>query len=274
MGIEIKVLKNYFQERPEVIMAFLFGSFSKGWGSEESDVDIAVYLKEDGKQIDDIWSEVITIVEREVDLVNLEKVPATLASNILKTGLPLSVKDKNLYWRFYLEKSLEAEDFYYFLKDFWRIYQKSKSLIPEEEARLLERLQFLKSELEEIEELKDLSFKDYQEDKVKRRNIERWAENILNATIDMAKIVLASERRKMPKTYEQALFDFVFFIGIEEKEAKTFSHFSTLRNILAHEYLDILYHRIQDFISRSPDFYQKIFAFLEKYLERGEGEFR
>lgn len=71
----------------------------------------------------------------------------------------------------------------------------------------------------------------------------------------------------MPRTYEQALFDFVFLIGIGEKEAKKFSHFSTLRNILAHEYLDILYHRIQDFISRSPDFYTRIFAFLEKYLE-------
>lgn len=161
MEIEIKLLKNYFQERPEVIMAFLFGSFSKGWESEESDVDIAVYLKENGKQIDDIWSETIAIVEREVDLVNLKESPATLASSILKTGIPLVMKDKNLYWRFYLEKSLEAEDFYYFSKDFWRIYQKSKSLIPEEEVRLLERLQFLKSELEDIKELKGLSFKEY-----------------------------------------------------------------------------------------------------------------
>lgn len=104
------------------------------------------------------------------------------------------------------------------LEDFRSIYQKSKSLIPEEKARLLERVQFLESEFEDIEELKNLKFKEYHDDKVKRRNIERWTENILNATIDIAKIVLASERKKMPKTYEQALFNFILLTGADEKK--------------------------------------------------------
>ena len=248
-------------------MAFLFGSFSKEREIEESDMDIAVYLKGNRDQFDNIWSEVISLVNREVDLVDIKDAPATLVSNILKTGIPLTIKDKNLYWNIYLEKSLEAEDFCLFLEDFRSIYQKSKSLIPEEKARLLERVQFLESEFEDIEELKNLKFKEYQDDKVKRRNIERWTENILNATIDIAKIVLASERKNMPKTYEQALFNFLLLTGVNEKEIKEFSHFSNLRNILAHEYLDILYQRIQDFISKAPHFYTKIFAFLNKYLD-------
>ena len=131
----------------------------------------------------------------------------------------------------------------------------------------MERVQFLDSEFEDIEELKNLKFIEYQDDKVKRRNIERWTENILNATIDIAKIVLASERKKMPKTYEQALFNFLLLTGVNEKEVKEFSHFSNLRNILAHEYLDILYQSIQDFISKAPNFYTKTFSFLNKYLD-------
>ena len=205
MEKELNLLRNYFQRKPEVVLAFLFGSISKEREIEESDVDIAVYLKENGNQLDNIRSEITTLANREVDLINMKEAPATLVSNILKTSIPLTIKDRNLYWDIYLEKSLEAEDFCHFLEDFRSIYQKSKSLIPEEKARLLERVQFLENEFEDIEELKNLKFKEYHDDKVKRRNIERWTENILNATIDIAKIVLASERKKMPKTYEQAL---------------------------------------------------------------------
>ena len=268
MKKEIILLGNYFKDKPEVVLAFLFGSFSKGQEIVESDLDIAIYQRGNKNQIDNIWSEITNIMGIEVDLVNLEEAPATLVSNIFKTGIPLTIKDKSLYWKIYLQKSLEAEDFYYFLKDYWRVYQKSKSLIPEEKARLLERVQFLESELKDIDELKDLKFKEYRNDKVKRRNIERWAENLLNATIDIAKIVLATERRKMPKTYEQALFEFILLTGIKEEEAKSFSRFSNLRNILAHEYLDILYQRIQEFISQAPYFYKNIFDFLDNYLER------
>lgn len=264
---DIGLLKKYFQSNPDVLMAFLFGSYSKGHETAESDMDIAIYLRKNGAKADDIWADVIRIVDREVDLVDMHKAPATLISNVFKTGVQLTIKDKGLYWDVCLQKTLEAEDFYHFLNDYWKIYQKSRSLIPEEKARLLERLQFLKIELDDLEELKQLSFEEYKSDKVKRRNIERWTENILNATIDIAKIVLASEKEKMPKTYEQALFNFTMHILNNENEATCFSHFSNLRNLLAHEYLDVLYPRIQAFIKKAPNVYPKIFEFLEKYLE-------
>ena len=266
MRKEATLLENYFQRRQEIVLAFLFGSFSKEREIKESDIDIAIYIRENGVQFDDIRSDITSLVNREVDLIDLKAAPATLVSNIFKTGIPLTIKDRNLYWNVSLEKSLEAEDFCRFLEDFRSIYQKAKSLIPEEKARLLERIQFLESELEDGDDLKNLKFKEYQDNKVKRRNIERWTENILNATIDIAKIVLASKKKNMPKTYEQALFNFILLTGINEKEAKTFSRFSHLRNILAHEYMDILYQKIQDFISHAPHFYTEIVTFLNKYL--------
>lgn len=261
----IKALRKYFKKEPSVIMAFVFGSFAKGFETEESDFDIAVYLSEK-KEEDKIWSEVTDIVRKEIDLVCLNEAPASLISNILKTGVPLVIKDKKLYGELYLKMSLEAEDFLEFTRDFWKIYKKAKSLIPEEKIRVLQRFQFLESEFKEIEEFKKLSFKEYQENKIKRRNLERWTENIINATIDIAKIILASEKKRMPKTYEEALRNFGLFIGLDEEESKKFSRFANLRNILAHEYLDILYRRIQSFIKESPAFYKKIFDFLEEYL--------
>lgn len=264
---KIKLLKEYFEKAPEVLMAFVFGSYAKGMAGEESDFDVAVYLK-DKERGNKIWLEVSDIVQdREVDLVPLQEAPATLVSYIFKTGLPLVIKDKKLYWNLYLKKSSEAEDFVRFAEDFWRIYERARSLIPEERGRLLERRQFLDSELQEIDEMKKLSFEEYSQDKMKRRNIDRWVELICNATIDIAKLVLASEKRRMPRSYEQVLLAFGAFLGFSKEEAEKLAEFAELRNILAHEYLEVLYDRIQNFLKDAPEFYKKILTFLENYLE-------
>lgn len=264
---KLELLKKYFEKKPSVILAFLFGSFAKGKEMRESDVDIAVYLK-DPKKEDDIWFEVSRIIEeREVQLVCMNEAPANLISNIFKTGIPLVIKDKKLYWELYLKCSSEAEDFSHFLEDFWKIYKRSKSLTEQDRDKILERFHFLKLRVEEVEEFKKLSFKEYQEEIIKRRNIERWAETVLNAIIDIAKIILAVEKKEMPRDYKKALLYFGFFIGLTEKEAEKFSKFADLRNILAHEYLDILYKKIREFIKEFPKFYPKISNFLKKYLK-------
>ena len=269
MNEKIEKLKRYFEEKENVLLAFIFGSSARGVEGEDSDLDIGVYLKNRTEE-DEIWREISKIVEREIDLVVLNDAPATLVSNAFKTGIPFVIKDRKLYWNLYLAKSLEAEDFLEFAESYWRIYSRSASLIPEDKVRLLERIQFLESEYQEMGEFNALTFEEYRQDKAKRRNIERWTENVINATIDIAKIVLAAEKREMPRTYEQALSDFGIFIGLEVKEAGELSTFARLRNILAHEYLDVTYERIKKFIVASPSIYEKMFKFLSKYISRSE----
>ncbi|MBE0477944.1 nucleotidyltransferase domain-containing protein [Candidatus Aerophobetes bacterium] len=258
-------LKKYFKQKENVSLAFIFGSSAKGVAGKDSDLDIAVYLK-DEKQEDEIWKEVSRIAGREVDLVVLNSAPASLVSNVLKTGISLAIKDRNLFWDIYLTKTLEAEDFYEFAKSYLDIYHRSTSLIPEDKTRLIERIQFLESEFKEIDHFKNLTFEEYQQDKVKRRNMERWADNIINATIDIAKIILASEKKEMPRTYQDSLLKFGLLISLIKKEAEKFSTFARLRNILAHEYLDILYKTITNFIRDSRPLYEKIFKFLSSYI--------
>lgn len=268
---EIRKLKEYFKKRNDVVMAFVFGSFTKGHQMKESDFDIAIYFnseQEDFEKEDEIWSGTNKIIEdKEVHLVCLNNAPATLVSDVFKTGIPLIIKDKKLYWELYLQKSTEAEDFVKFAEDYYRIAQKAKSLTLEQRTKLLERFQFLKIEMQEIEDFQKITFKEYEKNKNRRRNIERWTENILNATIDIAKIILASEKKEMPKSYEAALFDFALLAGFDKEQSEKFSRFAGLRNILAHEYLDILYKKIKNFIKESSPLYKKIFNFLEKYLK-------
>ena len=40
-----------------------------------------------------------------------------------------------------------------------------------------------------------------------RRDLERWAENLVNASVDFARIVLASSGGRIPETYREAVRD-------------------------------------------------------------------
>jgi len=263
---KIQILEQYFEKEPDVVLAFLFGSTAKGRETEDSDVDIAVYLK-DSSEEDRIWREATRLLQKEVDLVMINEAPATLISQVFKTGIPLAIKDRTLYWELYLSKSLEAEDFAEFTQSYWEIYQRAKSLTPEDKTRLLERVQFLDGELQELDKFRNITFQEYEEEKSKRRDMERWTENIMNATIDIAKVILASEKRDVPKTYEDALGAFAVLVGFDEEKAERFSNLARLRNMLAHEYLDILYGRIRNFIEEFPELYEGMSRFIKEYTE-------
>lgn len=273
----IELVQKYLERREDVSMAFLFGSFACGLQTEDSDIDIAMYFKPLSKWIEyeerrdfpqevEVWIELENILGREIDLLILNKANAVLAFDVLETGIPLLIKDRELFLDFYITVRREAEDFYQFALRYWEIYVTSASLTPQQKIRLLERVQFLKSELSELPLYQSISFETYMNDKIQRRNIERLVENVINATIDIAQIILASEKKEMPKSYKEVMLHFGYFFGLNEEDAKKFSGFAILRNILAHEYLDILYERIKEFSKNSPPIYERLMSLLESYL--------
>ena len=113
---KIDSLKDYFAGRPEVSMAFIFGSYVNDRQTSESDVDIAVYFKpktaaleweeagEWGSE-DEIWSDVERIVGIKIDLVVLNRAPAGLTYSVLQNGRVLVVKDESLRLRLFLAVS-------------------------------------------------------------------------------------------------------------------------------------------------------------------------
>lgn len=120
-----KILTAYFAERQEVRMAFLFGSEERGTASTESDVDVAVYLEEEGAE-DVLWLDVERLLGREVDLVVLNRAPATVAWSALR-GTPLLIRDRKFYLDYLLEVSEEAESLADFNLDFWKQRDKARA---------------------------------------------------------------------------------------------------------------------------------------------------
>lgn len=113
-------LKSYFAAKPDVTMAFLFGSRAKGRDIGESDVDVAVWLAEPSfATARRIWGELEDLLKRDVDLVVLNDAAAATAWEAIR-GTRLVVRDEQLFIDRMLEVSAEAEDFAEWVEDFWR----------------------------------------------------------------------------------------------------------------------------------------------------------
>lgn len=125
-------------------------------------------------------------------------------------------------------------------------------LAKSQKESIIRRISFIEVELADLEESSALDYGTYQQDRVKRRNIERIAENITNAVIDIGKIVLAGEKVDIPQTYRE-VFTRLNELGIlSENLAKKMGELSRTRNILAHQYLDLKWEKVKSFIEEAP----------------------
>ncbi|HAV42810.1 TPA: hypothetical protein DCX15_02175, partial [bacterium] len=77
---KIEGLKEYLRNEPNVILGFLFGSQTKDSVMDESDFDLALYLKDERRE-DEIYSNLIEILGGNIDLFLLNEAPASLSSN-------------------------------------------------------------------------------------------------------------------------------------------------------------------------------------------------
>src|SRR3972149_9185108 len=118
----IETLKSYFSTRKEIAFAFLFGSQARGSATKLSDVDIAVYFYPKERHPieyeeavfypseDKIWSDLERIVKREIEMLVLNRVSASVAASAIR-GTPLAINDWVLYLDFMEVVTHEAEDF-------------------------------------------------------------------------------------------------------------------------------------------------------------------
>ena len=134
--------------------------------------------------------------------------------------------------------------------------------------RLLKHLNFLDIEIKDYEKFKSLLKDEYYEDADKRRNVERWIENIINSSIDISKVILTSEDISLPDNYKEivSLISIVKDLGFDE--AEPLSRWVRFRNIISHEYLDIRWTSIKRFISETELLYRDFLDKAKNYLEK------
>lgn len=115
-------LKEFFAKREDVAFSFLFGSQARGKAIPSSDIDIAVYFPPENPrpiqfeeaifydQENELWAALERLLRKEVELLVLNRVPATIAASALR-GIPVAIKNWGLYIDFMQVVTSQAIDF-------------------------------------------------------------------------------------------------------------------------------------------------------------------
>jgi len=127
MNDAISDLKQLFEKKDDIILAFLFGSQVTKKTHENSDYDIAVWFKTMPSidAINELWTEIISLLHNEVDLVVLNQARPTVAWAALR-GQKLLIRDYDLFLKLFLEISREAEDMQDFAIELWNLKKRMK----------------------------------------------------------------------------------------------------------------------------------------------------
>ena len=140
-------------------------------------------------------------------------------------------------------------------------------LLPEDRERLIKYVDFMKSEFADFSKFSKVDWKTYNDDRDTRRNLERWIENMINCSIDIAKVILAVEGRRIPTSYKGVLKELGTTQHFDESFGDDISQWAVLRNILTHEYLDIRWNTIKKFIQTSEPIYKTFINKVEFMLQ-------
>lgn len=140
--------------------------------------------------------------------------------------------------------------------------------------RLLKHLDFLESEIKDYPKFKELSAAEYRNESDKRRNVERWVENIINSSIDISKSILILEERNLPDNYKDTVLSISAIKELGIDLAESLSRWVKFRNIVSHEYLDIRWATIKKFILETEPLYRALLDkgkfYLKKKIEEGK----
>jgi uncharacterized protein YutE (UPF0331/DUF86 family) len=133
-------------------------------------------------------------------------------------------------------------------------------------GRIAESLQFISAEIKEFEnDYSSRTWDDYQKDKKLQKLIDRTAENILTALIEVSGTVVTQEGRAV-ENYAQILKECAKILGFSEEEQEGLAKLALQRNRLAHRYLNFRWQAIMSFVNQKS----LILKLLKKIAERKE----
>lgn len=143
------------------------------------------------------------------------------------------------------------------------------SLEQADKERLARIADFLQTEISDVNgKFQKLDFKSYRSDRDIQRNVERCLENIVNAALDAAKIILVSNKLSIPDTYREYFITLYGANLIEKDLANVLSEGVRLRNVLAHQYLDIRWDKISKFLKTDWKDYEKFLNFVKDCIQK------
>lgn len=93
---KLEIIKQYLIDNFECEAILLFGSYARNTQNAESDIDLAIKLKKEiqPKELFEIKRKLEDILEKDVDLIDLENTQDGIRYEILINGITIYVKDE------------------------------------------------------------------------------------------------------------------------------------------------------------------------------------
>lgn len=133
--------------------------------------------------------------------------------------------------------------------------------------QIKKHLDFLISEMKDWDDYSNLTWKEYSLDRKKRREVERWIENIINSSIDITKLILYMKEIPVPESYTKMVAS-LDLIETFDPIGKSLSKWVKLRNVITHEYLDIRWNSIRSFIKEAKPLYEGLLKKTEEFINK------
>jgi len=113
-----EILKEFFNSRNDICLAFLMGSQASGRAKPDSDVDVAV-LFNNSPAVEEILSlkdEIEHLVKKDVDMIVLNEAGPVICKQALKTGILLLNRNCS-YEKFFTRGINDYDDLKYYRRD-------------------------------------------------------------------------------------------------------------------------------------------------------------
>lgn len=136
----------------------------------------------------------------------------------------------------------------------------------EHQYRLIRYVTFLETEFQDYDLFMEMTYEEYINNRSRRRDVERWIENQINATIDIAKVILSAENLPIPDTYREIVANLSTLPLFTKEFIEPLSRWIRLRNIISHEYLDVRWEAIKKFTIETPPLYKDFLRVTKDYL--------
>ncbi len=113
-----KNLEEFSVQQENFLLVFLFGSFARGFGTDESDVDVAIMFEKvpDFYKLGDLKDQLSRCAGKEVDVLRLNTASPIIKMQVLRYGV-LVKRDKETYNHFFVSTFNEYNDLKYLRKE-------------------------------------------------------------------------------------------------------------------------------------------------------------
>ena len=113
-----KNLGEFALQHENFLLVFLFGSIARGFGADESDVDIAIMFERvpDLFELNDLRDQLSRCAGKEVDLITLNTASPIIKMQVLRYGLLIKKVERD-YNEFFVSTVREYSDLKYVRKE-------------------------------------------------------------------------------------------------------------------------------------------------------------